>query len=83
LSREGTGIRYLGSTVVLVDESCFCQFEAPSLEAVAEANKRARVPFARIVPAVEIGTEGAPERGATDTALPPIKVQETGREGTR
>jgi hypothetical protein len=68
LGREGTGIRYLGSTVVLVDESCFCRFEAPSLETVTEANRRAGVPFARIVPALEVGTERASEGGSTDKA---------------
>lgn len=68
LGREGTPIRYLGSTVVLVDESCFCQFEASSLEAVTEANERAGVPFARIVQALEVGTEPAWERGRTDNA---------------
>jgi hypothetical protein len=45
-------VRYLGSTIVLGDEACFCQFEGPSEEAVAEANRKAGLSFDRIVPAV-------------------------------
>jgi hypothetical protein len=51
---EGTPVRYLGSTIVPGDEACFCQFEAPSQAAVAEANRRARVAFDRIIPAVAV-----------------------------
>ena len=58
LRTEGTRVRYLGSTIVPVDEACFCQFEG-SEEAVAEANRRAGVPFARIVAATTV----SPERG--------------------
>jgi hypothetical protein len=54
LRNEGAPIRYLGSTIVLEDEACFCQFEAPSEEAVAEANRRASAPFDRIVIAVAV-----------------------------
>jgi uncharacterized protein DUF4242 len=51
---EGTQVAYLGSTIVPDDESCFCQFEAASEAAVAEANLRADVPFDRIVRAVAL-----------------------------
>jgi Protein of unknown function (DUF4242) len=51
---EGTPVRYLGSTIVPDDEACFCEFEAPSQAAVAEANRRAGVAFDRIVPAVAV-----------------------------
>ena len=54
LREEGVDVRYLGSTIVLVDEACFCQFEAPSEAAVAEANRRAGVSFDRIVSAVAV-----------------------------
>jgi hypothetical protein len=56
LSRLGRGseVRYLGSTIVLGDEACFCQFEGPSEAAVAEANRKAGVPFDRIVTAVTV-----------------------------
>jgi Nickel responsive protein SCO4226-like len=53
--REGApAVRYLGSTIVLEDEACFCQFEGPSEAAVAEANRKAGLRFDRIVPAVTV-----------------------------
>lgn len=52
MRNEGTPIRYLGSTIVPDDESCFCQFEGPSHAAVAEANRRADIAFARILPVI-------------------------------
>jgi Protein of unknown function (DUF4242) len=54
MQREGTRIRYLGSTVVPQDEACFCQFEADSENAVVEANRRAEIPAHRIVAAVAV-----------------------------
>lgn len=54
LCAEGTHVRYLGSTIVPDDEACFCQFEGASEAAVAEANERAGVPFARIVTAITV-----------------------------
>jgi hypothetical protein len=61
--RAGTGagaeVRYLGSTIVLRDEACFCRFEGPSSDAVAEVNRQAGLPFNRIVPAVTVHPKGA------------------------
>src|SRR5689334_15565306 len=56
---------YLGSIYVAADDSCFCRFEAASAEDVRDANEIAGVPFARIVPAEEIGVGqgGHTERG--------------------
>jgi Nickel responsive protein SCO4226-like len=51
---EARAVRYLGSTIVLGDEACFCQFEGPSEAAVAEANRNAGMSFDRIVPAVTV-----------------------------
>jgi hypothetical protein len=51
---ERQTVRYLGSTIVLGDEACFCHFEGPSEAAVAEANRRAGLSFDRIVPAVTV-----------------------------
>ena len=51
---KAAAVRYLGSTIVLGDEACFCQFEGPSEAAVAEANRKAGLPFDRIVPAVTV-----------------------------
>ena len=52
--KEAPAVRYLGSTIVLGDEACFCQFEGPSEAAVAEANRKAGLPFDRIVPALNV-----------------------------
>jgi Nickel responsive protein SCO4226-like len=54
LREEGIRVRYLGSTIVPGDEACFCQFEGPSEDAVAEANRRADLPFSRVVEAVVV-----------------------------
>jgi Protein of unknown function (DUF4242) len=56
LERSGVTptVRYLGSTIVLGDEACFCQFDGPSEAAVAEANLKAGLTFDRIVPAVTV-----------------------------
>ena len=56
---RGANVRYLGSTIVLRDEACFCQFEGPSLAAVAEVNRQAGLPFDRIVAAVTVNPKGA------------------------
>jgi hypothetical protein len=53
LRSEGTPVRYLGSTILAADEACLCQFEG-SEGAVVEANRRAGVPFDRIVPGVNV-----------------------------
>jgi hypothetical protein len=52
---KGVPVRYLGSTIILDDEACFCEFDAPSAAAVAEVNDRAGVPFDRVVRAVAVG----------------------------
>ena len=51
---RGTHVEYLGSTIVPDDEACFCQFDGPSEEAIADANRRAGLPFDRIVAAVAV-----------------------------
>jgi hypothetical protein len=53
LSRQGTAIRYLRTTFLPSDETCFHLFEAASEETVDEVCRRARIDSARIVPAVE------------------------------
>jgi Protein of unknown function (DUF4242) len=54
LTRQGRPVSYLGSTFVPDEESCFCRFEGCDAEAVREANRRADVPFWRVVEAVYI-----------------------------
>ena len=60
LPKNTRGVAYLGSLYVPSDESCFCRFEAADAESVRDANEHARVPFARIVAATELGST---ERG--------------------
>jgi hypothetical protein len=48
LAAEGVGVRYVGSTYVPKEESCFCRFEASSRVAVERVCERAQLPFARI-----------------------------------
>ena len=51
-------VRYLGSTIVLGDEACYCRFAGPTEAAIAEANRRAGLSFDRIVPAVDVKPKG-------------------------
>ena len=53
VSREGTPVRYVRTTFLPDDETCFHVFEAASEEAVREVCVRAGLGSARIVPAVE------------------------------
>jgi hypothetical protein len=64
LASEQATAEYLGSSYVASDDSCFCRFEAETIEHVREANRRAGVPFARVVPAVELGSaQGQSDEG--------------------
>jgi len=54
LSREGTQIRFLHSTLVPEDEAAFCVFAAAGAGIVEEAYRQAGVPFERIVDALEL-----------------------------
>ena len=49
LAAEGVDVRYIGSTFVPEEESCFCRFESTGPEEVERACEQAGVPFARIV----------------------------------
>jgi Protein of unknown function (DUF4242) len=53
LSREGISVRYVRTTLLPGDETCFHVFEAASYDAVAEACRLAGLETPRIVPAVE------------------------------
>jgi hypothetical protein len=53
LTREGAAVRYIRTTFLPGDETCFHVFEAASEEVVAEACLRAGLGSPRIVPAVE------------------------------
>jgi hypothetical protein len=70
LRRDGSLVRYLGSTIVLEDEACFCHFEASSTAAVIEANRRADLSFDRIVPAVLVQPTPRSGEMSTSTSIP-------------
>ena len=57
MSDEGTPIRYLRSTFVPGEEKCYCLFDGPSADAVEQANKRADIPYERIVEAMHIASD--------------------------
>jgi Protein of unknown function (DUF4242) len=70
LRGEGSVVRYLGSAIVLEDEACFCQFEASSVAVVSEANRRADLSFARIVPAVLVQPTHRSVEMSISTSIP-------------
>jgi hypothetical protein len=70
LRDEGSAVRYFGSTIVLGDEACFCQFEGPSEAAVAEVNRIAGLPFDRIVPAVLVHSNQRTGDMSISTSIP-------------
>ncbi len=54
---RGEYVRYIRSTDLPDESRCMCWFEAPSAEAVAEVNEVAKVPFDRILEAIELTPE--------------------------
>jgi ribosomal protein S18 acetylase RimI-like enzyme len=48
LSAEGVDVRYLRSTYIPEGERCYCLFEGASVEAVAEVQRRAGLPYETI-----------------------------------
>ncbi len=57
MSDEGTPVRYLRSTFVPGEEKCYCLFDGPSADAVEQANKRAEIPYERVVEAMHIASD--------------------------
>jgi hypothetical protein len=49
LAAQGVEVRYVGSTFVPEEESCFCRFEGAEANDVRRACEQAGVQFARIV----------------------------------
>ena len=63
LSREGIAIRYVRTTFLPDDETCFHVFEAMSATTIDEVCRRAGLGRVRIVPAVEEArSTGRPSR---------------------
>lgn len=53
---NGLDLRYLHSTFIPAEDTCFCVFQAPSAEAVRAVNETARFALDRISPAIRIDT---------------------------
>jgi hypothetical protein len=62
-TEDGAVVRYLGSTLVPSDETCFVLFEARSADDVRRLLERARIACDRVVEAVQIGAEERREEG--------------------
>jgi hypothetical protein len=54
LSTAATGLRHLRTTYLCSDELCFSVFEAPSMDAVRQANDLGQMPYERISEAVDV-----------------------------
>ena len=54
MTAEGKKVRYIRSTFVPGEARCMCLFEAPNAEHVKEVNEKAKIPYARIVEAMDL-----------------------------
>jgi hypothetical protein len=61
-----TGVRYLRSVLLPGDDTCLCEYEADSAEAVTAVNELAGLPVHRVVLAVD-GTVVGCQRGHRNT----------------
>lgn len=53
-SARGKAVRYIRSTFMPGEARCMCLFEAATPELVREVNEAARIPFTRVVEAVDL-----------------------------
>ena len=51
---EGKPVRYIRSTFVPGEARCMCLFEAPTEQNVRELNDRAKIPYTRVVEALDL-----------------------------
>ena len=54
LTAAGKSVRYIRSTFLPGEARCMCLFEAPSAELVKELNDKAKIPYTRIVEALDL-----------------------------
>lgn len=54
MTTQGKSVRYIRSTFVPGDARCMCLFEAPKAEHVKELNETAKIPFTKIVEALDL-----------------------------
>ena len=53
-SADGTPVRYIRSTFVPGEARCMCLFDAGSAEVVRQVNEEAKIPFTRIIEALDL-----------------------------
>ena len=54
MTAEGKKVRYIRSAFVPTEAHCMCFFEAANPEVVKELNETAKIPFKRIVEAMDL-----------------------------
>ena len=54
MTAQGKSVRYIRSTFVPGEGKCMCLFEAPSPQSVKELNDTAKLPYSRIVEALDL-----------------------------
>ena len=54
MTAKGKNVRYIRSTFVPGEARCMCLFEAPDAGNVKELNETAKIPFTRIVEALDL-----------------------------
>jgi muconolactone delta-isomerase len=54
LTAQGKPVRYIRTTFVPGESRCMCLFEAPSALLVRELNDTAKIPYARVVEALDL-----------------------------
>ena len=57
MESEGTDVQWVRSFFLPEEEKTFCVFDGPDRGAIAEANRRAQIPFQAIRPAQEMTPE--------------------------
>ena len=54
MTAQGQTVRYIRSTFVPGEARCMCLLEAPTEQAVRELNDRAKIPYTRVVEALDL-----------------------------
>jgi uncharacterized protein DUF4242 len=54
MTAQGQAVRYIRSTFVPGEARCMCLFEAPTAQNVRELNDRAKIPYTRVVEALDL-----------------------------
>src|SRR5258705_5202004 len=54
MTAQGRTVRYIRSTFVPGEARCMCLFEAPTAQNVRELNDRAKIPYTRVVEALDL-----------------------------